>query len=133
MKSVDLPSITYNDLISSCIGSIDSEELRNRLETALAHLLSGDMHWLQLMQISFRRLASQAMMMMSWSSLLQKELKNLYTAQMVPANKPSRIYYDDIKLLAPLGICPLRIWPCKNFDHYLPKSKFRYYQYSLQI
>jgi hypothetical protein len=39
MKSVDLPSITYNDLISSCIGSIDSEELRNRLETALAHLL----------------------------------------------------------------------------------------------
>jgi hypothetical protein len=127
MKSVDLPSITYNDLISSCIGSIDSEELRNRLETALAHLLRAElrMTWLQLMQISFRRLASQAMMMMSWSSLLQKELKNLYTAQMVPANKPSRIYYDDIKLLAPLGICPFcGFGHVKTLDHYLPKSKF---------
>ena len=38
MKSVSLPSIIYDDLISSCIGSIESTDLSDRLESATVHL-----------------------------------------------------------------------------------------------
>lgn len=128
MKSVNLPSITYNDLISSCIGSIDSEDLRNRLEAALGHLLTaGEAYDQDATHANLFRTAcfdgnDDDVVV---ESVTKKELKNLYTTQMVPIKKPSRIYYDDIILLAPLGICPIcGFGHVKTLDHYLPKSKF---------
>ncbi|HDH7802490.1 TPA: HNH endonuclease [Raoultella ornithinolytica] len=128
MKSVSLPSIIYDDLISSCIGSIESTDLSDRLESATVHLRNaGNL---------YNTCATNSNLFQTISFLgddddivvgyvTKKELKNLYTAQMVPASKPSRTYYDDIKLLAPLGICPFcGFGHVKTLDHYLPKSKF---------
>ncbi|MEZ8042174.1 HNH endonuclease [Vibrio sp. 10N.286.46.A8] len=59
------------------------------------------------------------------ANVTKKELKDLYSAQMVPSSKPSRKYYDKIKLSAPLGICPFcGFGHVYTLDHYLPKAKY---------
>lgn len=128
MKLVAHPSFSYNDLINSCIGSIDCADLRARLQRVLPDLiLAGS---------NYNRSAIQSILFQTVSfsgddddivigAVTKKELKKLYSAHMVPAAKPSRTYYDDILILAPLGICPFcGFGHVKTLDHYLPKSKF---------
>lgn len=55
----------------------------------------------------------------------KKELKTIYSNQMVDPNKTARKIYDELKLGAPLNICPFcgfgHVW---TLDHYLPKAKY---------
>lgn len=128
MKLVAHPSFPYINLINSCIGSIDCADLRDRLQNVLPDLISAGSdynnsatHSNLFQTVSFSGGDDEIVI----GAVTKKELKKLYSAHMVPAAKPSRAFYDDIMILAPLGICPFcGFGHVKTLDHYLPKSKF---------
>ena len=128
MKTVPLPTIDYIVLIKSCVGSIDSEELRDKLNNIIDHLIQEGDDYLLRAPNSDLYLTPEFMGAddaFVKENVTKKELKNLYTTQFVPKEKPSRAFYDQIKLLAPLGICPFcGFGHVKTLDHYLPKAKF---------
>jgi hypothetical protein len=57
-------------------------------------------------------------------SVRKKDMKQLYTQQMVQ-NKKGRKIYDKLMNIAPLSRCPFcGIGIVSTLDHYLPKAKF---------
>jgi 5-methylcytosine-specific restriction endonuclease McrA len=54
-----------------------------------------------------------------------EQLQKTYTKRMAPQRAPGRVIYDELKLAAPYGICPLcGQRPVASLDHHLPKSRF---------
>ncbi|MDN3628641.1 MULTISPECIES: HNH endonuclease [Vibrio] len=128
MRALNLPLMRYTDVVNTCINSISSQEIRDRLEPVSADLLNAGHQYLSLAPTT-------ALFTIPTfvggnedyvvANVTKKELKDLYSAQMVPSSKPSRKYYDELKLAAPLGICPFcGFGHVYTLDHYLPKAKY---------
>ncbi|EKW1653666.1 hypothetical protein P9K14_001120 [Citrobacter freundii] len=55
----------------------------------------------------------------------KRELKLVYTSQMVGKGKPARNIYDEILSQAPIGRCPFcGVGFASTLDHYLPKNSY---------
>lgn len=128
MKLIPCPAIGYVDVISGCVNSIESLELRGRLNEITLELVGASADYLDkagrsvLHEVAIFEGDDDEVVL---KRVTKKELKNLYTSHMVPSGKPARTFYDRIKLSAELGICPFCGFGHVNtLDHFLPKSKF---------
>lgn len=128
MRAINPPQISFADVLSTCVGSISSVDLSTRL-SAIApqlNLAERDYHLkvatADLFQVQAFTQGDNAIVA---GQVTKKELKDLYTFHMVPATKPGRSYYDQIKMSAPLSICPFcGFGHVSTLDHYLPKARY---------
>lgn len=128
MRAINLPTILYSDIVQTCTASIPSDDVRNRIESVNAHIINAGTQYLQL------ALGTNLFIIPPFAGrdaddvvvgVTKKELKDLYSAQMVPSSKPSRRYYDELKISASMGICPFcGFGHVYTLDHYLPKAKY---------
>lgn len=128
MRIITPPVMEYIDVINACVTSIDSHDLKSRVDEIVSVLLRVGVEYCDkaenclLNELPIFHGKDNDVVM---NRVTKKELKGLYTDHMVPSYKPARIYYDKIKLSANLGICPFCGFGHVNtLDHYLPKSKF---------
>lgn len=128
MRAINPPQISFVDVLSSCVGSISSIDLFTRLNAIYPQLTLAEQDYktkavtADLFQIPAFTQGDTAIVT---GQVTKKELKDLYTSHMVPSNKPGRSYYDQIKMLAPLSICPFcGFGHVSTLDHYLPKAKY---------
>ncbi|MBU2068788.1 MAG: hypothetical protein KKE08_19555 [Gammaproteobacteria bacterium] len=128
MRAINPPNISLNDVLNTCIGSISSDELSTKLNAIIPSLMFAERDYIikvatsDLFQIPAFTRGDHAIVT---GNVTKKELKDLYSSHMVPASKPARVYYDQIKMLAPLSICPFcGFGHVTTLDHYLPKAKY---------
>ncbi len=128
MRIINPPTIVYDEVLQSCVASIPSADVRARVEQVSENIIAAGGAYQQL--VTSANLFSIPIFTGKdddpvIASVTRKELKDLYSAQLVPASKPSRRYYDSLKISAPLGICPFcGFGQVRTLDHYLPKAKF---------
>ncbi len=74
------------------------------------------------------RIANGADDVLVHGNLRKSDLIKLYTQYFVPADKPARRLYDELKITAN-GKCPLcgDIGQVRTLDHYVPKANFPLY------
>ena len=128
MRAINPPQINFTDIFQTCAGSVSCNDLSTRLNAITPQLniavqdynlkaSSGDLFQIQPFSGNDDSIVT--------GQIKKNELKGLYTSHMVPAKKPARRYYDQIKMLAPLNICPFcGFGHVSTLDHYLPKAKF---------
>ncbi|NHZ41372.1 HNH endonuclease [Massilia aquatica] len=122
------PTDNGGDVYVLCVSSIDNLGLRANLISVTNKI--GDM-CTAYVQIATRGNLYQLPQDHSdkeatyLGSARKKDFTNVYSNQMVAANKPGRAIYDRILGSAPGGKCPLcGFGQAKTLDHYLPKSKY---------
>ncbi|MGR6770939.1 hypothetical protein ACU36R_04735 [Pectobacterium brasiliense] len=128
MRCISSPEIDHTDVINNCINSIEAIELRDRLKNIIQDLIFYGSDYQEkanqsnLFSIPKYEGKDEDIVL---KNVTKKELINLYTEHMVPSKKPSRKFYDKIKISAELGICPFCGFGHVNTpDHFLPKSKY---------
>ncbi len=128
MRAINPPQVNFIDVLDTCIDSISCENLTNKLNAITPQLNIAIQDYnlkvatADLFQIQPFTQGDESIVT---GQVKKKELKGLYTFHMVPAKKPARAYYDQIKMLAPLNICPFcGFGHVSTLDHYLPKAKF---------
>jgi len=128
MKAINQPNLSFSDVWQSCIDGIPHEDLKNRFNHINTHLVAQSLEYSQKAPIAelylMDNFAGTNDDIVS-GTITKQELKDLYSLYMVPANKPARTYYDQLKFAAPLNICPFcGFGHVSTLDHYLPKAKF---------
>lgn len=118
----------YDEVLRSCLASIPSDDVRDRVEQVSANIIAAGVSY-QLSAATSNLFSIPIFVGKDddpvIANVTKKELKELYSAQLVPASKPSRRYYDALKISAPRGICPFcGFGQVRTLDHYLPKAKF---------
>jgi len=120
--------MVYGEVLQSCVASIPSGDVRARVEQVSENIIDAGGAYQQL--VTTANLFSIPIFTgknddIVIASVTKKELKSLYSDQLVPNSKPSRRYYDSLKISAPFGICPFcGFGQVRTLDHYLPKAKF---------
>lgn len=121
MKNLTKPSFSLNEIFSSCIVEIKSKDLKLRLKECLDDMIIAEQEFEKLAKISC--LFTFEDNLCDIRRVSKKEMKNVYSNQMVPKNKPGRNIYDKI-LSAPFNrtcpICGQR--KVSQLDHFLPKT-----------
>lgn len=128
MRAIAPPQLNFTDVLNTCIESISCEDLsreltainpqfNNAVQDFVAKVATADLFQIQPFTGDNDAVVA--------GNITKKELKGLYTSHMVPLTKPARTYYDQLKMLAPLSICPFcGFGHVSTLDHYLPKAKF---------
>ena len=128
MRAMNRPPHDCGIVFGVCIASIQSQDLRGRLEAIAVPLLA--------IAAEYDRRAALAELYtfpvdlggnadIAMGNVSKEELKKVYTQYMVAKGKPAREAYQAILSLAPLGLCPLCGFnQAETLDHYLGKDKF---------
>jgi len=129
MRAINIPTLVYRNVVQTCISSIPSDDVRDRIAANSKYIIPIAETYLLLANNGPNFFLIQPFAGKDDEHVIEnvtkKELKDLYSGQMVPASKPSRIFYDALKISAPLGICPFcGFGHVRTLDHYLPKAKF---------
>jgi hypothetical protein len=128
MRAINPPLIEFTDVFQTCIDSISCDDLTGRLNAITPQLIAAVQDYN--LKITTSDLFQIRPFIGNDNSIVtggvnKKELKGLYTFHMVPATKAARKYYDQIKMSAPLSICPFcGFGHVSALDHYLPKTKY---------
>ena len=128
MRAISPPLINFSDVFRTCVDSISSDDLTNRLNSIIPQLdvaiqdYNKKINTADLFQIQPFLGNNDSIVT---GDVNKAELKGLYTSHMVPEKKPARSYYDQLKMSAPLSICPFcGFGTVETLDHYLPKALF---------
>lgn len=121
MRKINKPAFRAALVYPLCLTTVRDSGLRGRL--AGCQTLINDAETEFEAKITKGQIYTIARETVVNGNVTDKELKNVYTAQMVQAK--GRVYYDQLLIAAPRGLCPL----CSHreattLDHYLPKSKY---------
>lgn len=121
MRKINKPVLRAAVVYPVCLATVRNSGLRGRL--AGCQTLINDAETEFEAKITKGQIYTIARETVVNGNVTDKELKNVYTAQMVQAK--GRVYYDQLLIAAPRGLCPL----CSHreattLDHYLPKSKY---------
>ncbi|CAD0009472.1 HNH endonuclease [Flavobacterium chungangense] len=122
MRKINKPVLKAAVVYPVCIATVGNSELRGRLEHCQTLINNAEIEFEA--KITKGQIYTIAREIIVNGNVTYKELKNVYTAQMVQKPK-GRVYYDQLLMAAPGGLCPL----CSHreattLDHYLPKSKY---------
>lgn len=122
MRKINKPSFKAAVVYPDCLSTVRDLGLRGRLASCQA--LVNDAEAELDAKITKGQVHTIVRETLVNGNVTYKELKNVYTYQMVPKPR-GRAYYDQLLMAAPKGICPL----CSHreattLDHYLPKSKY---------
>ncbi|WP_323844104.1 hypothetical protein [Microbulbifer magnicolonia] len=128
MRAMTAPGYSPQEVYQVCINSVSDLNLRSRLNAVVANIGHAADEYLQKGPISeLHTIASSECDndTIVVGEVTKKELKDVYSAHMVPRTKPARTIYDSIVARAPLGRCPFcGFGHATTLDHYLPKSKY---------
>jgi hypothetical protein len=131
MRAISPPQIAFADVLTSCVGSISDQTLVNKINAVTPQLSLAANEFAvraahaDLFQLPAFTLDDDSRVV---GLVTKKELKSLYTSQMVPAKKPARSYYDQLKMSAPLNICPYcGFGHVTTLDHYLAKANYPWF------
>jgi hypothetical protein len=128
MKIIAIPELLDSTVLNTCISSIGSQGLRDRINEVFSYIIgdgqlyreraeSNELHTLSPLYINDDELAL--------GRVTKKELTSLYTNYLVPNTKPGREIYDALMIRAPLFKCPFcGLNQVSTLDHFLPKAKF---------
>lgn len=122
MRRINKPALTAAVVYPVCLATVGDSGLRGRLERCQTLINDAEIEFeAKITKGQIYTIAREAMVN---GNVTYKELKNVYTAQMV--RKPNgRIYYDQLLMAAPAGLCPLCSHrEASTLDHYLPKAKY---------
>ena len=127
MRAIPPPEHASSDVYRVCVDSISDTALKNRLIAQAPSIEVAANDYNQKAQIKQLHLiapndcdSSDVVL----GDVTKKELKALYSSQMLN-NKEPRAIYDSILSQAPLGKCPFcGFGHASTLDHYLPKAKF---------
>ena len=123
MKTLLKPTLKTKDIYDLCISQIRDSDLLNRLQKCSSLIVEAEAEFDSKAKINQTHTISKEKMING--NVTAAELKNVYTARMVPKDSAGREMYDKLKNSVPLGICPLcNHKPVEVLDHYLPKAHF---------
>lgn len=122
MRKINKPALRAAVVYPVCLTTVGNSRLRGRLERCQTLINDAETEFEA--KITKGQIYTIARETIVNGNVTYKELKNVYTAQMVRKPK-GRVYYDQLLIAAPEGLCPL----CSHreattLDHYLPKSKY---------
>lgn len=132
MILMDKPEITQEAVFRACISGIGDIPSRTRCEAIADDLLDGEVQYSEMAAHKRLYLAqAHARGGDHFRVILdatRKDLKALYSKQMVPATKLARNFYDKIKMSAKGNICPYcSLGAVETLDHFLPKGRYSPY------
>lgn len=132
MNRLPLPTIEFRTALEAAFQGIADENRRGlhfsafadfaQLEEAYCdNAVAGSLH-------AMSRVASGPADPVVLGGLHKSDLTALYSKYFVPANKPARRLYEELKVTAN-GKCPLcgGVGHVRTLDHYLPKANFPLY------
>jgi hypothetical protein len=129
MKRLNRLQINHADVYDACISGIKDPALARRLSAARAEVIScfeeyerlASTH--QLFSFAASEWGNETQQVLAGIS--KKEFVDLYSVQMVGEEKPGRLYYDRLMMLAPMGKCPLcGFGQAETLDHFLSKARY---------
>lgn len=129
MKRLQKPALKAIDVFDCCVTGITEQDLADRFSSARAAVAAQFNEY----EAKAASHALGSFLACDWGKkdqiivedLSKGELVDLYTSQMAGNAGPGRKYYDQILMLAPLGICPFcGFGHASTLDHFLSKSRF---------
>lgn len=130
MKALEVPSYSYEDILSECQNGITGNNiLRDKLSAALPSLISNGEDYQEkgkkgtLFEYTALNVVTHTDPKVV-NDLTYSDMRKLYSEYFRKKEKPARKIYDAIKTQNEK--CPLcgEIGFTKSIDHYLPQSKF---------
>ncbi len=128
MRAISAPEEESRTVYQICVGSITDVNLRNRLNELTDYIVTAADDYQK--SATAKNLYAFQSHNCSDSDIIldgvtKKELKDLYSNQMVRKNKRARLIYDSLLSRAPSGRCPFcGMGNVSTLDHYLPKTKY---------
>lgn len=128
MRAIIAPHDNPRLVYETCINSIVSDDLRNRLTATIHFIDHASTDYLQKANIGQLYVVPQINCHnneIALGDVTKEELKDVYSSHMVGKSKPARAIYDSLLSRAPMGRCPFcGIGQASTLDHYLPKTKY---------
>jgi hypothetical protein len=122
MRKIDKPTLTAAVVFPICVSTVGNAAFRGRL-TACQTLVNDAENEFD-NKITKGLIHTILPETLVNGNVTNIDLKKLYTGQMV-AKPQGRVYYDQLLMSAPQGLCPLcSHGEATTLDHYLPKTKF---------
>lgn len=118
-----MPTYNSGDVFIECLTIVRNADLRTRLTTARTLIEQAATEFDTKAKTGLLHTVVRETLVNG--NVTSKELEDVYTLRMAKQGTPGRRIYDELKIAAPNGICPLcsqRI--VKTIDHYLPKAEY---------
>jgi len=123
MRHVDRPQFDPEEVFVACIGHIQEQGLKSRLEEIAGYVASESATYADRAAVAELHLVPSATDVDG--TVTTDEMVALYDQRMAGKKGPARHIYDAIRLLPNQGICPLCDHrPVMTLDHLLPKRLF---------
>lgn len=127
MNSIAPPKFSLKEVFELCRSS-SNEELKVRLDSVFPYMDSTSREYTILAEKSEMYMIKPSTLkdyQVVSGGVTKKELKDLYSTEMVRKNKPAREIYDKLLSSASHGRCPFcGLGRASTLDHFLPKFKF---------
>ncbi|OAI01245.1 hypothetical protein A1353_18550 [Methylomonas methanica] len=129
MRRLNKLSINPADVYDACVSGIDDPLSASRFRSARADVITNFQQYDSLananqlftLKASSRANKTQHVL----AGLTKEDFVDFYSKQMVGENKPGREYYNQMRMLAPLGKCPLcGFGQVSTLDHFLSKARY---------
>ena len=128
MRNLKVPALKAALVFEDCVRSVGSAAKRADLEKAKSRFLNAESDYLNAAQ-------NHVLFQLPWSNeengeilfggLTKRDVKDLYSAQMVPASKEARVHYDKLVVSSPQRKCPFcGFGRATTLDHFLNKSDY---------
>lgn len=129
MKKLDLPNISFNDMLVKCSDGMEQVNVRNNFISMFPTFYLKEQQYQALSSAgnlySYPKVNPLTNTTSVVGHLTKRKLINLYENNLLNKDKPARDYYDSL-LLSSGERCPFcgDIGHTKNLDHFLPKAHF---------
>jgi hypothetical protein len=129
MRRLQKPTLQAIDVFDGCLTGIADQELANRFLAARPAINAQFLEY----EVKAAAHALDSFVPCEWGKkeqivvgdLRKSELVDLYSSQMANKKGEGRPYYDQLMMLAPLGICPFcGFGHASTLDHFLSKAFF---------
>jgi hypothetical protein len=132
MRRLAVPNSNFSTVLTESINGVGSAIIRANYHAQITDPAAIETAFKTSAQVaslwSLPRIASGIGDDLVHGNLTKSDLIKLYTQYFVPADKPARRLYDQLKITAN-GKCPLcgDIGQVRTLDHYVPKANFPLY------
>ncbi|MCC7702247.1 HNH endonuclease [Janthinobacterium sp. GW460P] len=129
MKLIDKPLLDEKIVYDTCINGVNEPERQLRFSTARKDVLNQFQEYqkkaekFQLFSLPSCLWGKDEQIILN--PITKKDFTDLYSTFFASEKSPGRDYYNQIKILAPLGKCPYcGFGHVSTLDHFLPKARY---------